>query len=373
MRRAIIHIGMPRTGSTTFQHILARLRPGLAEAGILYPDLTPRSSAHEPHINHQHFGETLDGRRPRRERAELLRALDALLAGWGGDVVLLSYEDFVQQQRRFAIPALLREAFAKRGFVVEALVVVKPQSEHLNSIYAHRAQLMREREDFTAFAARYERSRRFAYDWLVRPWITACEGRVHAVPVRDRRDGAPLVQRMLASLGIEARVAPLLGEDDLGRVENRSPGPVAVEVSRRLRALGLPGRLRVRPREVMRVVERVARDRGFDQESFRGVDMALRDRLAARYRAENDCFARAVWGRDWADIAAAEPAREVNELARRGIDAATERAIREIREEALRGFEVAPPRPWRDRSFGLLRDVSETAQSRLQLSRWRVM
>src|ERR1700742_4938469 len=93
MRRAIIHIGMPRTGSTTFQHVLAHARHRLEKAGILYPDLTPRSPSATPHISHQHFGETLDGRRPRHERRELLRRLSGALARRDCDVVVVSYED----------------------------------------------------------------------------------------------------------------------------------------------------------------------------------------------------------------------------------------------------------------------------------------
>src|SRR5258708_1215602 len=107
---------MPRTGSTTFQHILAHSRSELNNAGILYPDLTPQSARHDPHLSHQHFGETLDGRRPRRERKELLQSLSSILAQCESDVVLLSYEDFIQQQPKFSVPEILNTFFAGHGF-----------------------------------------------------------------------------------------------------------------------------------------------------------------------------------------------------------------------------------------------------------------
>jgi hypothetical protein len=45
--------------------------------------------------------------------------------------------------------ALPRALFAHHGFAMEALVAVRPQSEHLNSIYSHRMQLMRIRTNAT--------------------------------------------------------------------------------------------------------------------------------------------------------------------------------------------------------------------------------
>src|ERR1700761_5298515 len=144
MRRAIIHIGMPRTGSPTFEHILAHARDGLEQAGILYPDLTPASARAAPQISHQHFGETLDGRRPRREREMLLERLSGMLTGSDCDIVVLSYEDWIQQLPRFRIPQLLTGFFAKHGFAAEVIAVVKPQSENLNSMYTLRTQLIRE-------------------------------------------------------------------------------------------------------------------------------------------------------------------------------------------------------------------------------------
>src|SRR5882724_9935920 len=107
---------MPRTGSTTFQHILARSRSELVKAGILYPDLTPSSVRGEKHLSHQHFGETLDGRRPQHEREELLQSLSVTLSQSDCDTVLISYEDFIQQQPRFRVPELLGEFFTRHGY-----------------------------------------------------------------------------------------------------------------------------------------------------------------------------------------------------------------------------------------------------------------
>ena len=72
MRRGIIHIGMPRTGSTSLQAVLTNLRPQLGALGLLYPELAPPGSPEGADVNHQPLGEALDGRRPARERAASL-------------------------------------------------------------------------------------------------------------------------------------------------------------------------------------------------------------------------------------------------------------------------------------------------------------
>ena len=373
-RRAIIHIGMPRTGSTTFQHILAHARDDLKKAGILYPDLTPQSARATPHLSHQHFGETLDGRRPRHEREELLHRLSDTLADCDCDVAVLSYEDLIQQRQRFRVPELLNGFFARHDFTAEALVAVKPQSENLNSMYTLRTQLIRERQGFAHFARSHIGSGRFAYDALIEPWIREFPGRVRAVPVLDRRaPKAPLMLRMLATLHLYRRVAPLITQTDVRRIENRSPGPVAVEVSRRLRTMRTHARLRVPPRDMMRVVSRLAWERGYDRQKFNGVGPELRAELDARYHDTNERFARALWAEGWDDVVAPEPAQPANELMPGHIDPRTEAAIAEIIDQASRQFAVQACHSALDNPLNLAAERFEALQRRLGISRWRVV
>ncbi len=365
---------MPRTGSTTLQHILAHSRGELKQAGILYPDLTPESARGAPHLSHQHFGETLDGRRPRRERTELLEALSRTLTGSDCDVVLLSYEDFIQQQPRFRVPELLNGFFAQHGFTAEALVVVKPQSETLNSMYTLRTQLIRERQGFAHFARCHIGSGRFAYDRLIEPWIDAFSGRVRAVPVRNRLfSKAELMVRILSTLGLRWRVAPLLAQRDVRRIENRSPGPVAVEVSRRLRAMRAHAQLNVPPRDMMRVVQRLAWARGYDRVKFNGVGPELRAALDERYRETNERFAQTMWKAGWNDIVAPEPPRPVNELIPGRIDPVIEAAIAEIIDQASGQFAVAACSSAFDAPINLLVESLEALQRRLGISLRRVV
>lgn len=372
MRRAIIHIGMPRTGSTSFQEVLARLRPGLAEAGLLYPDLAPEGSQ-AADVNHQPLGEALDGRRRTCERRAILGRLDGMLAETAADTVILSYEDFSVQRPGFGVPGILREVFARRGFATEVAMVVKPPFAFLNSAYAHRAQLVREHRSFRDFARAHRRSGRLDYRALIEPWARAADGPVTAVPLRDARSGAPLVARMVEALGLTGRIGPLMDAQASGHATNRSPGPISVEASRRLRRLRVHRQVDGHPRGIGHVLDAAAWSRGLDPEPFRGDAPEMGTAVAARFAGSCERFAQLAWGAPWDAVVAPAPERPPNELAGRPIPPETEAAIALVMEETIArfGFRRAPrwrsaPAEWAEGAAdGLARLAGYE-------SRWRV-
>jgi hypothetical protein len=344
MRRAFIHIGTPRTGTTTLQRVLFSHRAELADAGVLYPDLTP-SSAGEPHLSHQHLGEALAGRRAAADRAELLGKLDRSLAATKCDTVILSYEALCLVPPAAGAPQRLCEIFARHGIGVQPVLTVKPQIEYLNSTYTWRMQFLREGRMFPDFLARHLGSRDFDYAGLIAPWCAASGRTAIAIPVRDMRDGRPLIGRVFAALGLEGRTASLANESNLALVENRSPGPVAIEVCRRLRLGGAALALGRAARDATRVVEAEARAQGYDKVAFMGHDERLRAQAAARWRDANDVFARQVWNAGWADCVAPEPERPMNEIARLPCSAETDAAVQSILQSccAARGIRLRRP------------------------------
>lgn len=360
MRRGIVHIGMPRTGSTSLQVVLAHARSELARSGVLYPEVAPRSFV-GPCPNHQPFGETLDGRRPKRERAECLHSLSRALAETDADTVILSYEDFAQQQRRFGVPEILRAALAQHGFAMEIAVVVKAPSEHLNSVYAHRAQMIKEKRTFSEFARGFWRSTRFDYHALVEAWLVAADGRITAVPVRDRRSTAPLIERIFSGLGLLERISDLIGESERTLIENRSPGPLAVEASRRLRRMRVNRQTNVHPREIGRFIDTMSRPiEGFET-TFRGNDPEIFGRIDAHFAAANDRFAQAAWGASWDLVAQNAPWRPPNELAGRPISPETEARIAALIEQTIAQFGFRTTPAWWYASA----DLAEAGASRL--------
>lgn len=337
MRRAILHIGTPRTGTTSLQHILVRHRAALAARGVLYPELTPRSAA-QPHLSHQYLGEALDGRRPAAEREELLRALEAQLAASQADVVILSYEGLCQIPAFRAAPRRLGRLLARQGFAPEILMTLKPQAELINSTYTWRSQFLRETRRFEPFLRAQLASPWLRYDRMLRPWMAMAGGRARAVGLRDPRDAAPLLQRVVAELGLADRLRGLFQPEDGALTENRSPGPVAVEVSRRLRAQGAHLLLRGRVREATRRIEQLAREAGLDAAPFHGLRPELQTRVEAHFAAANAALARTLWGQDWGARMAAAPPRPVNDLG----EGPAPQAVTELQARIAEEFALVP-------------------------------
>ncbi len=254
---------------------------------------------------------------PRSERAELLASLSSQLSATGADTVLLSYEGLCLASPWLGVPERLAALFARHGFAMEVLATVKPQDELVNSAYTWRTQFLREGRPFARYFQAEIGQSRLDLARLLRSWRGACAGRLRAVATRDPRSGRPLVGRVFEELGLLPRVAALVGAEDLALVENRSPGPVATEVARRLRRQGAHLALGQAARDATRFVEDAARSRGLNDVAFLGLDPALRGKAAARWERANDRFARQVWGQAWSARVAAQPAAPGNELAGR--------------------------------------------------------
>lgn len=339
MRRAIVHIGTPRSGTTTLQRYLFESRERLLSCGILYPVLTPRSET-SPHISHQHLGESIDGRRSPRERAELLEALQTLVGETSADIVLLSYEGLSQAIRIWRAAGLLAALLARCGYAMETLLTVRPQSEYLNSLYTHRVQFLREARPFRAFLRSAVRARTTDYDALLRPWDIACAGRVRGVPLRDVRIDEPFITRVFRELGMRDRIDRLLQGGPDTPIENRSPGPIAIEACRCLRLAGAQAQLGPAAREATRFVEELAARSGLNRLPFRAVDADLAARLAQRFLPSNDRLARRLWGQAWVDRVANEPYQAINEIAARPVDSETRQHVERVVAETCVQFGI---------------------------------
>lgn len=339
MRRAILHVGTPRTGTTSLQAVLHAHREEMVGQGILYPDLTPRS-APSPHWSHQHLGEALRERRSRRERAELLAALDQALADTHADIALLSYEGLCLLPAWSRAPHVLAELFFRRGFQLEILATLKSQSVYAQSQYAWRCQFLRERRCFSEFLRRDISDSRYDYTKILRTWGRAAAGRVRAVPVHDRRSHRPLIERIMSELDIAERLKPILTSADVGRSENRSLGPVAIETCRRLTHRRVAPERHDEARQITRFIQAEARARGFDKVPFQALDAEIVDKLRSRFAASNDRFSKRVWGKAWSECVAPVPLTPPNEIASGALDPPTSEQIDSIVETACARFNL---------------------------------
>jgi hypothetical protein len=342
VRRAIVHIGTPRTGTTSVQANLAAHRKALREVGILYPELTPRSTS-IAHLSHQHLGETLDGRRSRRERTELLSRLDEALIPTDIDVVILSYEGLCITPSFYGVPTILAELFGRRGFDLEVLLTVRSQASYAQSQYLWRCQFLREKQFFAeAFSCDLrQRQRRYDYNAIFDDWARAKPSRFHVVPVHDRTSTAPLVERIFAQLELTDRLEQSLTAAEFARVENRSPGPASVEVSRRVRNRSLLSIDQARAIAVTDFIGREALVHGLDSEPFQGLDDATVTWVEAKFADSNEQLAQRVWGMGWSQRIAPMVLGPVNEFGARPPERPVIQCLEEITNAACQKFGIS--------------------------------
>lgn len=337
MRRAILHIGVPRTGSTSLQFVWTRHRAALRDLGILYPDLTPAGAA--PHLSHQHLLEAMDARRPDELFAQLEDQLRC-----DADTIILSQEILAHRNPQGAILRRLRNLLNNAGCSTKALAVVKAPAESANSHYTINTLFLRSDTDFAGHLRRWSARKPLDLSARLLPWQAACDQGLlllplHASPLE------PLIKRVWNAAGILDRAGHLLTPEDLTRLENRSAGPVAIEACRRLAAAGLRrGHGDEQARRVTRLVEDVARARGADVEGFQGYDEALYASMEARWARSNERLAKATWGEPWSTRMRAQPLRPPNELARTG-DPDGLRLVHEVLTEVCSRLDVSVPGP----------------------------
>jgi len=337
MRRAILHIGVPRTGSTSLQFVWTRHRAALRDLGILYPDLTPAGAS--PHLNHQHLRDAMDARRP----DELFAQLEDQLRD-DADIIILSHETLAHCNPQGAMLRRLLDLLKNAGCSTEALAVVKAPAESANSHYTHRKQFLRDCKDFDGYRRQWIARKPLDLAARLLPWQAACDLGLLLLPLHTS-PLEPLIKRVWNAAGILDRAGHLLAPEDLTRLENRSPGPVAIEACCRLAAAGFRrGHGNEQARRITRLVEDAARARGADLEAFQGYDEALYASMEARWARSNERLANATWGEPWSTRMRAQPLRQPNELARTG-DPDGLRLVNEVLTEVCSRLDVPVPGP----------------------------
>jgi hypothetical protein len=284
--RVIVHVGLAKAGSTALQAALAGARGGaLAASGAAYPAIGGGG------VKDQRPLPAAIAARPDPEARRAVLAALGTARESGARTVVLSGET-LHEEDPARLRALLEEsAFA--GARLEAVAVVRDAATWLNSRYAFRAVLFRERGGFAPAAG--AAIRRGEADPLARlgRWMGAPVDALAAVPLRARDDPRGIAVRAAEAMGLDLAAA---GSGDGPR--NAAPDPRTVEAAIRLCARGLAGADRRTARIARARLEKAAAANGW-RERFCGLDSALAAGIAARTDAAFDAFARRVWGRPW--------------------------------------------------------------------------
>ncbi|MEJ1158759.1 hypothetical protein [Prosthecomicrobium sp. N25] len=349
MKRLILHIGSPKAGSTSLQRFLTANRPVLARIGVDYPDLPGDESP--PHWLRQAF---------EADEADARAALDALgaaIRGARGDVVVLSSEGLSGIAEAHAPAERIRRlAESEWKVAVDVVAFVRPQHLFLNSSYAQHVKTLVTADRFRPFLRRMINDRRFDVGRVYGPWHAAFGPRFHAIPFTARELARGLERRFFDEVGLGARLS---GLNDLepAAPSNPSPGPIAVEVHRRVAAAGGRARFGPRLRQARTYLHRRGVALGWDRERFSGLDGDVVEAVRGAFRQRNEAFAMRHWARPWETVFAADYDRAFasNEYDLDAVDPEREKEIASAAGEVLALY--AAPDTLADRIGRLIRRV----------------
>lgn len=299
MGRLVVHVGPPKTATTSIQHALFTNTELLARHGVHLPasgrlEFEPQAVCHH-HLAWQIMGSP----RFRRDRGGW-EELAVELASVDAETVLLSSEVFATAATTSRGTEELNDRLLELDRDVTVVYIVRDPLSRLNSYYAQQVKLMRAVPGFAGFVGGALRRHEFDLTERTRAWSRHSRIAFVAIPFSDLVAQDPLTTLLRA-----ARIdVPLDELVDPQPPLNITLGPVAVEAIRLLRHYlgGLNPGLSyddLAVRKLHRVAAHRARELGWCETPFWGWTPPLAQKATRRLAASNEAFAQQVWGTAW--------------------------------------------------------------------------
>jgi hypothetical protein len=161
MKRVILHIGTPKTGTTSVQWAFKQSRPFLASLGILYPTTGLSADPHE-------FAHHPLARAARKKIAPPWQALAAEIQASACDTVVLSSEELTALDGKSI--EFIREAL--KGFDLSVVVYLREQVDYIEAMYNQVIKTAKDTRTRDRFLADFLASEAADYLGLLDRWTT---------------------------------------------------------------------------------------------------------------------------------------------------------------------------------------------------------
>jgi hypothetical protein len=319
MRQCILHIGLPKTGSSSIQRTLAMNQDVLAANGIVYQTTL---NGNKGVLAHHKLGASLRGasKQSRLEGINLSEFGD-LLRSVSADVVLVSSESLGHPRLKREKLNEFIEMIARCGFSTTAIAYIRPQPPLSNSAYTQVVKTFTFNGSFDDFISKRVEHPSWRMSERLKAWSEQPNIRFIAVPFTRENTGLDIAAKMLKVAGIPSETVDALALVPAGYV-NEAPGPLAVAGFRLLgRQLEDFRDLKHQPK-ARKLAVKEAKRRGWFSDRFVGLDQKRADRIRAIFEKDNEGFAHRFFERPWHEVFAADYERqwEPNEIDLNAID-----------------------------------------------------
>lgn len=344
-RKLYIHIGLPKTGSTSIQQMLHRLSPSLEQVGV---HVVAASADGGRHRLEMPMAYERGDRFPAVEAN--WRALSEELRRCAAPRLVVSNENFSRPRERAHCVPRFAELACSLNLDVEVVACVRPQWQWVEAYYTELIHAMAVVPPFPDWLEAGLNDYHADLEGVAAPWKEAF-GRVTVLPIERSRLPNGLLSRVLEFMGVHDD-AIVAAAQRLPRLKARA-GAKAVEVERllsiALHSHGLTQQQRLQALHRLGPLSKAL----CDDLPFAGLTRDQIDAIAKRFAASNARFARSYgvagalfqdapidrFSRPsraaWRDLSAAER-RKVNDLARRKIGVTLPDGAKVGRDEALR-------------------------------------
>ena len=145
-RRLFLHLGLPKTGTTSIQSFLRQNPEVLTDVGVIYPKVGPENPDHPffhpkpataflaEEVSHQFLARELVGRNRLAAGTPLWSTAFRMIDGSGAHTAVISYENFSSQVSLYEFDAISEQL---KAYDVTGLIYLRRQDKWAISLYSH--------------------------------------------------------------------------------------------------------------------------------------------------------------------------------------------------------------------------------------------
>jgi len=332
MRRLVLHVGIPKTGTTSLQQFFFDNRAALLEQGILYPVSESRPRNSHSNMVWEHTGQGIFD--PSGVTFESLKAI-ASTCEW--DTLLISSEFLSLTKRHSKTADAIAALIGTLDLDLTVVAFVRPQHVWTNSAYCQATKTFQNHLPFTEYLRRIIDSPRFDYCESMKTWMEWRNAEFVARPFSGRYLKPDLETYFADAAGLNNKMVSILANSPR-QLWNITPGPHEIEISRRLvKRMGNNSAWPVGANSLLRsCIGQSILLHGWGAAPFNGVDNKSRGEFERRFGGSSEAFAQRHWGKSWNAVFEEDYSRDltVNDLIQTGISEADEAAMADIVEAA---------------------------------------